>query len=656
MNIHLEERVRAAVYAARDSAAASPHGDEAMIEDLTKAMVAEVRTAEVRGIVKVCIARKTLVDYLSIASALGMFSGGSELAQCLGRIMDEDVREKRPLSCAAVVSKNTGLPGKGFFAQARSLKLFSGESAAEERAFWEQQARALGIEPPSDGELLPHLRPSIARKLWISRKKWPVVVGDPRQDANGLAMSIVDKRSGKHGRIVHERKRVDDVAIVVMEDGAVLAIAEDGGPTAVLIGLLNAQGVFEAMSSGGASGATSGGDRFGTAGWTGRIRCWVGPESFMKGEPPERFWSGVQHQIELVPLGTDADGSLQFRAIEPDGTPVYASELARRDSKLGPNLRNGRIVLDGSFARWELITSWADAAADGQLVLRLRPHGDGVLSREGHASPMNPDAPPWGEHELQDMLWSHLDTSHANIARDVLEHGYLAFGAHERHPLGEFQWMDVVIKVDGAHNPATMKGRSMGWSGGKQTHGEEVENRTRTALEEIFKGAERVRLRTLRFEEVSQAVLDELARNRAALAGRRANNQAKVHPENPATIEHLGLRFRSYPEVHVWEALMANLEEDESVAPLAVVGTAHLDRIEADFLVFTKHKHLVIEVDGPFHQEGLDEARRRTGHLERVGFEICRVNAAAVDTRAKAEGWVKDLLERVRSGVPRVSA
>jgi len=68
--------------------------------------------------------------------------------------------------------------------------------------------------------------------------------------------------------------------------------------------------------------------------------------------------------------------------------------------------------------------------------------------------------------------------------------------------------VDVVIKVDGAHNPATMKGRSMGWSAGKQTHGEEIESRTRTALEEIFRGAERVRLRTLRFEEVSQAVLD----------------------------------------------------------------------------------------------------------------------------------------------------
>jgi hypothetical protein len=44
---------------------------------------------------------------------------------------------------------------------------------------------------------------------------------------------------------VHERGSIDDVAIVVMDDNAVLAVAEEAGPLAVVIGRLNREGVFE---------------------------------------------------------------------------------------------------------------------------------------------------------------------------------------------------------------------------------------------------------------------------------------------------------------------------------------------------------------------------------------------------------------------------
>jgi hypothetical protein len=280
--------------------------------------------------------------------------------------------------------------------------------------------------------------------------------------------------------------------------------------------------------------------------------------------------------------------------------------------------------------------------AQGALATRRRPNRYAPL--------------PWSENELQDRLAEQLQINWANIAKHVLDNGYLEFGSWEVDPLGESITIDVVIKVGAKHYPPMMHGRSQSYGGGKLSHGQEVEQRTLLALRPIVETSGRVKLRDLRFELISASDVEELAARRAALGDHRATNQANVHPESPATIMRFGLSFRSYPEVYVWEAFSAQLNNDERAAPLPVVGRGYFDRIEPDLLVFTKQRPLLIEIDGATHTEGLDKAQERTAPLEGLGFEVWRVANAEVNTPAKAEAWVRELLRRVRAGESRVTA
>lgn len=115
--------------------------------DISRVIRQHTLTACVQVVCKHCIITNTKTSYLAIAKATGTFSGGKELAEALGEIMREDVKEGRPLSCSVVVRTDTGRPGKGYFDCARDLGLNCPNDPAGEEAFWQAQITALGLVP-----------------------------------------------------------------------------------------------------------------------------------------------------------------------------------------------------------------------------------------------------------------------------------------------------------------------------------------------------------------------------------------------------------------------------------------------------------------------------------------------------------------------------
>ena len=103
-----------------------------------------LRVLQVRAIIEHAIQAKTFVNYVALAKSLKLFSGGKQLAEALGDIMDEDHKAGRALTCALVVSSVSGCPGKGFFAKAQSL----GHQFTNDQAFWQAQCQALGVPTP----------------------------------------------------------------------------------------------------------------------------------------------------------------------------------------------------------------------------------------------------------------------------------------------------------------------------------------------------------------------------------------------------------------------------------------------------------------------------------------------------------------------------
>ena len=99
------------------------------------------KRTELRGILKLCRLRRQSIHYVDIAKALGMFSGGTELATILGELMKEAHDAGEPPLSALVVRTDTGMPGDGFFTYARQL----GYEFTDERAFWEMQVTLLGL-------------------------------------------------------------------------------------------------------------------------------------------------------------------------------------------------------------------------------------------------------------------------------------------------------------------------------------------------------------------------------------------------------------------------------------------------------------------------------------------------------------------------------
>ena len=112
------------------------------MQQVINAVKAEIRREKAKAIISYAIATRQQVTYIPLAAALGMFSGGRELAELLGEIMTEDYEAGRPLSPSVVVGNQTGVPGKGYYEMAKSLGY--AVQPGQEKAFWKNQMSALG--------------------------------------------------------------------------------------------------------------------------------------------------------------------------------------------------------------------------------------------------------------------------------------------------------------------------------------------------------------------------------------------------------------------------------------------------------------------------------------------------------------------------------
>lgn len=112
------------------------------LDNLGRELARATKRTELRGILKLCRVRGELINYVDIAKALGMFSGGTELATILGELMKEAYDAGEPPLSALVVRTDTGMPGDGFFSYARQL----GYEFTGERRFWEMQVTLLGLQ------------------------------------------------------------------------------------------------------------------------------------------------------------------------------------------------------------------------------------------------------------------------------------------------------------------------------------------------------------------------------------------------------------------------------------------------------------------------------------------------------------------------------
>jgi hypothetical protein len=82
------------------------------------------------------------VYYSELAPLLGIDTGDPHFAARIGRILDEvnyaEHAAGRPLLSAVVISKDTGMPGEGFFTCARDLRRYTGR---DDLAYWVEELR-----------------------------------------------------------------------------------------------------------------------------------------------------------------------------------------------------------------------------------------------------------------------------------------------------------------------------------------------------------------------------------------------------------------------------------------------------------------------------------------------------------------------------------
>jgi hypothetical protein len=127
--------------------------------------------AELRGILKFLAQTKTTTSYVPLAAALGKFSGGSLLATMLGSIQTEDHSEKKPMTSSLVIGAQTGIPGNGYFSNARALGFKILKTPAEEFLFWADQMKQLGVQ-------LPQSSIEQAAKLGLGARMLPLLARD----------------------------------------------------------------------------------------------------------------------------------------------------------------------------------------------------------------------------------------------------------------------------------------------------------------------------------------------------------------------------------------------------------------------------------------------------------------------------------------------
>jgi hypothetical protein len=117
--------------------------------------------AELRGILAFLGQTKSTTTYVPLASALGMFSGGSALASMLGDLQIEDAKRSEPFTSSLVLGAKTGIPGNGYFTHARKLGCSINKDPVSEFLFWAGQMNLLGCE-------LPDTSRNLAKQLGIT--------------------------------------------------------------------------------------------------------------------------------------------------------------------------------------------------------------------------------------------------------------------------------------------------------------------------------------------------------------------------------------------------------------------------------------------------------------------------------------------------------
>mgnify|MGYP001563254328 CR=1 FL=1 len=119
-----------------------------MFDHITKDVQLAMFASMVRGIVLYHAQHlRLLVTYGAIADAVKTLPRGGQLAQALALITEDDHKAKRPLSTAAVVNAEFGIPGLGFFEQCRSLGFHIGRTPDAEYTFWKNQLDRMHVAP-----------------------------------------------------------------------------------------------------------------------------------------------------------------------------------------------------------------------------------------------------------------------------------------------------------------------------------------------------------------------------------------------------------------------------------------------------------------------------------------------------------------------------
>lgn len=97
-----------------------------------------------RGIIRSSVYAQRTVFYAHLAWTLGLAPGGSQLAQILGEVAEDDAAKGLPVSTSVVISQRTGMPGPGYFVKVKTLKLLSPlATSQDEEKFWRDQLARL---------------------------------------------------------------------------------------------------------------------------------------------------------------------------------------------------------------------------------------------------------------------------------------------------------------------------------------------------------------------------------------------------------------------------------------------------------------------------------------------------------------------------------
>jgi hypothetical protein len=115
------------------------------LKDLAKDLGSFRKLCMAEGAIRLVADRKKLITPVAFARALGLYSGGSHMAQILCALTDEDFTKRRPVRSSVIVNSKTLRPASRYFNYLRQKhKVEIPEHPAAEEAYWLSQLDALG--------------------------------------------------------------------------------------------------------------------------------------------------------------------------------------------------------------------------------------------------------------------------------------------------------------------------------------------------------------------------------------------------------------------------------------------------------------------------------------------------------------------------------